>query len=167
MNKTKAILLTFMIILPACKIRYAMNQYTIPPSMETYSVQYFPNRAPIIETTLSQRFSDALKDKIEAQTPLRLVNGVGHGHFEGEIKDYSTRPVNITGNETAAQNRLTIKIRVKYNNEIDPKWNFDKTFSRYEDYDSNKSLDEVADQLIDEIIELILEDIFNAAFVNW
>ena len=87
--------------------------------------------------------------------------------FSGEIRNYETKPTAITGEETAARNRLTISIRVVYTNNIDPEAGFESSFSRYEDYDSSQSLADVEDELIELIIENILEDIFNKAFVNW
>ncbi|MCA1747810.1 MAG: LPS assembly lipoprotein LptE, partial [Bacteroidales bacterium] len=85
----------------------------------------------------------------------------------GEIRNYETRPTAITGNETAARNRLTISVRVVYTNDVDPEADFDSSFSRYEDYDSSQNLADVEGELIDLIVESIMDDIFSKAFVNW
>lgn len=154
-------------LLQGCKVSYSFSGVTIAPEIKTYSVQNFPNRAPLVQAQLSQKFTDALKDKIQAQTSLSLINGFGDVDFSGEIRNYETRPTAITGNETAALNRLTISVRVKFTNTHDPEQDFDTSFSRYEDYDSNKDLSQVEDELIDLILEVLIEDIFNRAFVNW
>ena len=62
---------------------------------------------------------------------------------------------------------FTITVKVKFTNSVDADLSFEKSFSRYEDYDSNLDLSSVEKQLSDKIIELIVEDIFNQAFVNW
>ena len=153
--------------MPSCKVSYSFSGVTIPPEITTCSVQDFPNRAPVVQAQLSQKFADALKDKIQAQTNLNLINGFGDVDFSGEIRNYETRPTAITGNETAALNRLTITVRVKYTNSHDPEQDFDTSFSRYEDYDSSKNLAQVEDELITLILEVLIEDVFNRAFVNW
>lgn len=170
MKKTGLLLLMgicLFIVLPSCKISYSLSGTNIPIEMNTFSVQYFPNRAPLVQAQLSQTFTDALKDKVEGQTRLKMVTGFGDADFSGEIRNYETRPMAITGNETAALNRLTITVLVKYTNNVDPDASFETQFSRYEDYPSSQNLADVEDDLIELIVENIIEDIFNKAFVNW
>lgn len=150
-----------------CKIKYSFTGASISPEVKTVSVQYFQNRASIVNPTLSQEFTDALKDKIKGQTNLTFVNDLGDVNFEGEITDYKTSPMAITGDDRAALNRFTISIKVKYINRIDVDQDFEKVFSRYQDYDSTRDLSSVEEELIELIINDITEDIFNDAFVNW
>jgi hypothetical protein len=135
--------------------------------VKTVSVQYFQNRASIVQPGLSQVMTDALIDKCKAQTKLEIVGGIGDVNFEGEITDYNTRPLTVAADNLAAMNRFTITIRVKYTNSVQPEFNFEKSFSQYQDYDSNLDLSQVEQNLVDIIIKLIVEEIFNAAFVNW
>lgn len=118
---------------------------------------------------LSQEFTDALKDKFVSTTSLKLIIGTGDLNFEGEITDYNTKPIAIQQNDVAAMNRLTITIRVKYTNAKDPlaKYDFDKTFTRYEDYDSSKDLGSVETDLTKKIVDQIVDDVFNQSVVNW
>ena len=155
------------VMLPQCSVSYSFSGVTISPEVQTYSVQYFPNRAPIVQAQLSQLFTDALIDKIESNTSLVLDNSGGDVGFSGEIRNYQTRPTAITGDETAARNRLTITVRVKYTNVVEPELDFDSSFSRYEDYDSSQNLSDVENNLIELIVEDLLDDIFNKAFVSW
>jgi hypothetical protein len=154
-------------LLPSCKVSYSFSGVNISPEVSTYSVDFFPNRAPIVQAQLSQLFTDALIDKIQNGTSLDLTTDGGDVHFSGEITGYNTRPTAITGNETAARNRLTITVRVKYTNEVEPELDYDTSFSRYEDYDASQNLSDVENELIDLIVEDLLEDIFNRAFVSW
>ena len=156
-----------LLILAGCTVNYSFSGASIDPKMKTYSVQYFANRAPIVVPTLSQQLTEALREKIRSQTKLRLVTGVGDADFSGEITRYETRAVAITGNDRPAQNRLTIDVRVRYTNSVNPKESFESTFSRYKDYDANQSLAAVEQDLIKDILDLLTEDIFNKAFVNW
>lgn len=167
-HKLPAFCLILLISLsPSCKVKYSMSGVSIDPRIKTVSVQYFPNRAPVVQAQLSQMFTDALKDKIQGQTSLQLVNGLGDIDFSGEIRNYDTRPMAISGNETAALNRFTIGVRVKYTDNINPDKGFDSQFSKYEDYSSSRNLSEVEDELMQLIVDQLIEDIFNKAFVNW
>lgn len=156
--------LTF--LLSGCGI-YSFTGASIPPEAKTVSIKYFPNNASLVEPTLSQIFTDALKDKFVSQTTLILVQKNGDLRLEGEITGYSTKPIAITGDQTAALNRLTITIKVKYVNTFDETKNFESSFNRYEDYPSSKNLSDVQETLITQINEMLIEDIFNKAVVNW
>jgi len=151
----------------SCKISYSFSGINISPEVLSYSVQYFQNRAPIVQAQLSQVFTDALMDKIQSNTSLDLSTNGGDVQFSGEITGYETRPTAITGDEIAARNRLTIRIRVKYTNLLEPDLDYDSSFSSYEDYDASQNLTDVEDQLIELIIDNLVEDIFNKAFVSW
>lgn len=161
------ILMALVLVLPGCKVTYSFSGVNISPDVQTFTVQYFPNRAAIVQAQLSQEFTDALIDKITANTSLENTASGGDVEFSGEITGYVTRPVAITGDETAAMNRLTITVRVKYTNYIEPELDFDSSFSRYEDYSSSQNLADVEGELIELIVALMLEDIFNKAFVSW
>jgi hypothetical protein len=161
------ILAASVLLMGGCKISYSFTGASISPDVKTVSVQYFPNRARIINPTLSQEFTDALKDKIRGQTSLVFVNDLGDVDFEGEITDYRTEPVAIAGDDRANLTRFTVSIRVKYTNSVDGDQDFERVFTKYEDFDSNQDFSSVEQTLIEEVIEAITEDIFNAAFVNW
>lgn len=158
-------------LLNSCKINYSFSGANISPEIKTVSVQYFPNRVSpgsgFVNPNFSQTFTDALKDKIKAQTSLDFTTDLGDVNFEGEVTDYKADPLAVTGREVAELNRFTITVRVKYTNVIDPDDNFDMRFSRYEDYESSKDLQSVEQDLSEKILEQLTEDIFNQAFVNW
>lgn len=146
---------------------YSFTGASIPPEAKTFSVDFFPNNAPLVQPTLSQVFTDALKDKFSRQTNLRLINGVGDLHFEGSITGYAVQPQSIGADDRAQQNRLTVAVRVRFVNEFQPENDFEQTFSRFYDYAATRSLAEVENEAIDAIVEALVEDIFNRAVVNW
>lgn len=159
--------LIYVLALSGCKIKYSFSGAHISDNVKTISIQYFQNRASLVQTGLSQYLTDALIDKCKAQTNLSLVNGIGDVNFEGEIRDYNTRPLTVAADAQAATNRFTITVWVKFTNSVEPDYSYEQTFSRYEDYSSNLDLSAVENELSDKIVELLVEDIFNKAFVNW
>ncbi len=82
-----------LILYQGCKISYSFSGASLSPDVETVSVQYFQNRASIVQTGLSQFLTDELIDKCKAQTSLNVVNDLGDVEFlKREIVDYNTRP---------------------------------------------------------------------------
>lgn len=146
---------------------YSFSGASIPAEAKTVSVAYFPNHAQLINPMLSNDFSTALRDAMMNQTTLDMVDEGGDLAFEGEIIDYKTMPVAITASQTAAMNRLTITVKVRFSNRFDETKDFEQNFSHYEDYPSEQDLNAVQDNLTAIIIEALVEDIFNKALVNW
>jgi hypothetical protein len=134
---------------------------------KTVSIDYFQNIAPIVIPMLSNTFNEALRDKFVKQTPLTLITKNADLVFEGEIRDYSVSSIAVTAEEVASKNRLTIRVHVKFTNNVDEKWSFDRDFSAYEDFDSTQSLNSVQDNLVKTIVDKLIEDIFNASVANW
>ena len=161
------ILILVMVFFYGCKVTYSFSGASISPLAKSFSVQYFQNRAPIVQPGLSQNITDALIDKCKGQTSLKYINAIGDVNFEGEITDYNTKPLTVGADALAATNRFSITIKVKFTNAIDPSLNFEQTFSGYKDYNSNLDLSAVEKDLSDQIVEILVEDIFNQAFVNW
>lgn len=148
-------------------VDYSFVGGTLDPKIETIAIKYFPNNADIVQPTLSQSFTEALRDKFTGQTRLNMVEKNGDLNIEGEIISYYTQPVAIQGNETAALNRLTITVNVRFINTINSEQDFESSFSRYEDYESSLNLSAVENTLIQQINETLVEDIFNRIVVNW
>ena len=145
---------------------YSFSGASIPAQAKTVSVDYFPNQAQLVNPMLSNNFTNALRDAMTNQTTLDMVETGGDLSFEGEITDYRTMPVAITG-QTAAMNRLTITVNVRFSNRFDELKDFEQSFSRYEDYPSDQDLNAVQEGLTSTIVEALVEDIFNKALVNW
>ena len=166
-TKAKAVFLSMVLayLCQACGI-YSFSGASIPAEAKTVSVNYFPNHAQLVNPMLSNNFTNALRDAMTNQTTLDMVETGGDIAFEGEITDYQTTPVAITG-QTAAMNRLSITVKVRFSNRIDDTKDFESNFSRYEDYPSDQDLNAVQETLTATIIDQLVEDIFNKALVNW
>ena len=156
-----------LVILGGCSMSYSFTGASIPPEVKTINIKYFPNNASLVEPTLSQTLTDALRDKFINETNLILVNDGGDLVLEGSITNYSTSPVAIQGDDQAALNRLTITLDVVYTNNFDDNMSFDSKFTRYSDYSSDPNLADVQEALIEEINTMLVQDIFNKAVINW
>ena len=135
---------------------------------QTIQIPVFPNNANLVEPSLSQKFTLALQDKFLQQTNLSLVNTTADLTFEGEITQYRTVPIAATADQTAAQSRLTIAVKVRFYNILEEDKNFDKSFSHFYDYNANDQLiGSKLEDAFEEIFERITQDIFNASVAQW
>ena len=162
-----ASLLVMVLLLAGCRMSVSLTGGTVDARAKTVAIATFPNNASLVNPTLSQSFTTALKDKIQGQTPLTIVDTDGDYSIEGEITGYTVNPVAIQGNDTPAMNRLTITVRVRFYNKFNEELNFDQSFSRYADYFSSQNLSSVEAGLVETINDALTDDIFNKAFVNW
>lgn len=161
-----AMSLLTIVLLGACKFYSFTGGST--GDAKTIQVDFFPNQAQLIEPTLSQRFTQEMQDLFLRQTNLELVRTGGDLRFEGEITGYRVNPMSATAQQTAAQNRLTVTVNVRYYNRLTEEDNFEKQFSFYSDFDANAQLTgSVLDSALEEILERLIQDIFNASVAKW
>jgi len=146
---------------------YSFTGASIDPNVKTFTIHFINNQAPIVVPSLSQSFTDALKNKFLTNTNLSLIDNNGDLEFSGVITGYQVTPVAVQGNETAALNRLTINVNIDFVNHKNDKQSWNSSFSRYADFNSSSDLNSVQDQLIKDITDQLTEDIFNKAVVNW
>ena len=148
------------------KVTFNMSGASIG-NAKTCQVAYFENRADIVNPRLAALMTDALKDKIQGSSSLRLVNSSADVTFEGEITGYNVQAQQITATTGAARDRLTITVKVKFANEIDPDKNYDKSFSRFQEATTGTIVGSVEGQLVEDILKELMEDIYNEAFSAW
>jgi hypothetical protein len=152
--------------LAGCKARVSLSGASIPEEAKTISVGFFTNNTSLGAPSLSQRFSEKMRDVVSQQTQLALVKQNGDLQFEGYIADYNVAPVAIQTDQ-ASMNRMTISVNVKYTNKFEAVKSFEQTFTRFADFKSNENVSAKEPELVQEIYRQITEDIFNRAFNNW
>lgn len=147
---------------------YSFSGISLSPDTKTFQVNYFQNNAPLIEPGLERDFKIALEEVILNQTNLDLVRSNGDIVYEGEITEYRISPTTATANNTAAQNRLTIAVKVHFFDKNDPDAEFDQRFSFFYDYPgSAQLLGSQKETAHAEIFERLTQDIINASLAKW
>lgn len=135
---------------------------------KTFQVNFFQNNAELIEPGIDRTFTLTLQDLIQNQTNLNLVKNGADLMYEGEIIDYRISPMTATADQQAAQNRLKIRVNVRFTNKKTEKDDFEKTFEFYYDYPATTQLNgSTLNKAIDEIFERITQDIFNESLAKW
>jgi hypothetical protein len=133
----------------------------------TFSVDLFKSQTALASPIYAQRLTESLKDLLLSQSPLKIAENNGDLRYEGYITEYRIAPVAIQGNETASLNRLNITIKVKYTNTLEPDLSFDKTFSKFADFEAAVDLLSIEERLWTEINDQLLQEIYNASVGNW
>lgn len=147
---------------------YSFTGASISSDTKTFQVNYFQNNAILIEPGLDRDFTNALTDLLLNQTSLSLVKSNGDLVYEGEIVEYRISPTTATADNTAAQNKLTIRVNVRFTDKHDDEAEFERPFSFYYDYEGSAQLiGSQKDTAIEEIFERLTQDIFNASLAKW
>ena len=164
--KQTLIISIFALILSACSTSYSFTGTSVGEA-KTISIETIYNRAALTPPGYEQNFTESLKEFYLRQTSLDLVKSNGDMQVSGSITRYYSGPIATTGNETTSQNRLTVTVKIKFINKLDPSQNFDRNFTRFEDYASSESLSSIQDQLFTSITDQLAQDIIQASIGNW
>ena len=147
---------------------YSFTGASVPAGTKTYQVNRFENNALLVEPGLERDFKLALEDLIQNQTNLNLVTSNADLVYEGEITDYRISPTTATSQNTAAQNRLTISVKVRFFNRKKEDDDLEQTFSFFYDYPGSSQLIGAQKATAhEEIFERLTQDIFNATLAKW
>jgi hypothetical protein len=146
---------------------YSFSGTSIQPDVKTITINLFDYTAEKVNPSLSNSITEELRTQFRKMTRLEQVDIDGDLEIEGAVTGYNVTATAVTANEVAAQNRLTVTVKVTFTNRLYPEDDLEQNFSAYEDYDSMQSLDAVQDALCAEIVKKLVEDIFNATVAQW
>lgn len=153
-------------LLASCGI-YSFTGTSIQADVNTITIPYVEYKALRVNPSLSGELTDALQEKFRKLTRLEQVDVDGDLELVCEITGYDVKATAITANEQAAQNRLTVTVKIEFTNRKYPEDDVSSSFSAYEDFDATMTLDSVESGLCEAIIEKLVEDIFNATVAQW
>lgn len=165
----KLTVLSLVIALTGCKVTYSFNAGALDYSKyHTVSITDFPNNAELVNPTLSQFFSEALKDKFTRSTKLTMQREGGDMQLEGEIVGYQLQAMAISADSYASETKLTLTINVRFVDTKNPENSFNDTrYSAFQMFDSNRMLSDVEPELIDILVKEIVDKIYNDTVARW
>jgi hypothetical protein len=167
MKKKHTLLALFlMLILTSCSVYNFTGTGKI--DAKTFQVNFFQNNAALVEPGIDRTFTLTLQDLIQNQTNLNLINSGGDLVYEGEIVDYRISPMTATADQRASENRLQIRVNVRFTNKNKEIDNFEKTFEFFFDYPATEQLSgSTLNNAQKVIFERITQDIFNESLAKW
>jgi len=161
--------LVLVLVVVSCRISYSFTGTSIDyTKIKTMDIRDFQNQASRVYPPLTQRFNEHIKDVFTRNTRLTMVtNQRADLELEGEIVRYDLTPLAVQEDAFAGETRLTMGVRIRFVNNVNPQEDKEETFTAYRDFSSNLLLDDVQDGLIDELNKDIVDQIFNATLSNW
>ena len=157
---------TSALLVASCGI-YSFTGTSIQPDVKTITIPYVEYKALRVNPSLSGDLTEALQEKFRKLTRLEQVDQDGDLELVTEVTGYDIKTAAVTANEQAAQNRLTVSVKITFTNRKYPEDDVSQSFSAYEDFNADMSLDAVEAGLCETIIEKLVEDIFNATVAQW
>lgn len=146
---------------------YKFKDISIEPDAKTCRVAYIENKARFVNPQLSPQLTDKLRQKINNQTRLTLIQGEEADYdIKCEITGYDVTTAGVS-QQQAATNRLIVTINISFRNKLDEKKNIDAPVSRNFDFSASLSLDQAQAQLTPTIIQNMVDEIFNRIFSSW
>jgi hypothetical protein len=168
MKKKISLVILLGMMLNGCVISYKFNGASIDyTKTKSIAIADFPNVAALVYAPLSSELSDGIRDLFQRQTRLEVTRRGGDLELEGEIIDYQLTPMAVSADSYAAETKLTIKVRVRSTNNVNPEESFEKTYSAYQIFDASQMLTDVQDELCNTMITEIAEQIYNDTVAKW
>ena len=153
---------------------YSFTGSSLSPETKTILIRDFPNNSALMNPNLAQQFSTDIQNRFLQRTTLKGSTETPDILIEGEITDYSISPTTIStainspgGNVQAAQNKLTITVKVHYENKIEPDKSFDRTYSDEAVFSSDLDINAIEASQVKVVNERIINKIFNDIVANW
>ncbi|MEC5394016.1 LPS assembly lipoprotein LptE [Bergeyella sp. RCAD1439] len=159
-------------ILQGC---YSFTGSSLSPEAKTIQIKEFINNSALVNPTLAQQFTIDINNRFLQRTPLKGTTESPHLLIEGEITDYSITPTTISSSVStssgaqiqAAQNKLTITVKVHYENAIEPEKGFDRTYSDEAAFSSDLDINQIEASQVRIVTERIINKIFNDIVADW
>ncbi len=168
MKKTLVLLLPILMLMNGCAISYKFNGASVNyETTHSISIADFPNLAPLVYPQLSNDLSEGIRDLYSRQTRLQVLRKGGDLELEGEITGYELTPMAIAADSYSSETKLTMTIKVRFTNNVNPEDNFEKTYSAFQTFDANQLLTDVQEELCATMITELAENIYNDTVAKW
>lgn len=165
-------LLPFLLILSlsGCKFSANFTGGTVDANIKTISIANFANESSLGSPTIAQQFTQQLRNRFQSQSRLTFLETGADVQMSGAIVGYSIIPVAIQGGASggASQNRLEIRVKVKFENQINPSESWEKEFKSFVDAASSVVIaGENERTLVEQVNDQLTQDVFSASLGKW
>jgi Lipopolysaccharide-assembly len=146
---------------------YSFKGLSIDPSVKTFYVANFDNKAQLAPPALAQEFTEKLRTRVRDEVRLKNEENEPDVEFSGSITGYNITTEAPKPGEGSSTTVLTMTVNVEHINHKNEKSNYKKDFSFAVRFDANTNLSSVQDDLGKRLNKRITDDILNATFNNW
>ena len=156
---------------------YTFTGSSLHKDVKTIKINEFVDNSALKNPTLAQQFSIDMQNRFLQRTTLKGATESPDIFIEGEIVDYnpsspaavsSNTVENVSGGFTqTSQNKMTITVKVHYENKYEPQKNFDRTYTDEAVFSSDLDINQIEAQQTKIVIERLINKIFNDIIADW
>jgi len=162
--KNKKIIFIFLysaaaLIIQGCGI-YSFSGSTLPSHIKTVAVPLFQNNTP--EFGIDQKLTDAIISAISKDNSLKITDARNADSIlKGTILQITDRAGQYTADEVASSYRVTINVKIVFEDVKKRKALWEETWSQWGEYTNSR------DEGLDQAVEKLTTDIINKTISGW
>ena len=156
---------------------YSFTGSSLHKDIKTIQINEFVDNSPLKNPMLAQQFSTDVQNRFLQRTTLKGTKESPDILIEGEIVDYNpSTPATVSSNTMmtsyggmiqTSQNKMTITVKVHYENKFEPEKNFDRTYTDEAVFSSDMDINAIEASQIKIVTERIINKIFNDIIADW
>ncbi len=160
-----AVLIASLVLYSGCP--YSFTGASVPKHLKTIAIPLVDDQSGFGEAGLRERFTTELTNLFISDNSLQVTDrATADSILEGAIVTVSDAPSVVTQGEAVAKRRITITVKCAYQDKVQRKRIWEKTFSQWGDYDSGGGLSQ-RDAGLREAIKKVTEDILLETVSGW
>jgi hypothetical protein len=154
-----------LVIILGCS--YSFKGGTVPPHLKSVAIPVVDDASGYGDPSLREQFTRELTLRFITDATLELADrNTADAVLEGSIVEVRDAPNVLQGGENVAQRRITVRVKMAFNDLKLRKKMWEKEFSNWGDYPSGGGLTQ-REAGISEAVRKITEDILNDTVAGW
>ena len=156
---------SLLIALAGCT--YSFRGGSVPPHLKTVAIPIAEDQSGYGDPALRDQFTTQLVERFTNDNTLQLADrNTADSMVEGVITNVKDAPNVLQGGEQVAQRRITVTVRVTFQDLKLRKKVWEKEFSNWGDYPSGGGLTQ-RNEGVKEAVRKLTEDILNETVAGW
>ena len=146
---------------------YSFTGASVPKHLKTIAIPLVDDQSGFGEAGLRERFTTELTNLFIGDNSLEVADRTtADSILEGVISSVNDAPSVVTQGESVTKRRITVSVKFVYQDKVQRKKVWEKTFSNWGDYDSGGGLSQRETGLRD-AIKKVTEDILLETVSGW
>jgi len=146
---------------------YSFKGGSVPSHLKTIAIPVVEDQSAFGDPTLRDNLTKKLVDQFTNDNTLQLTDrNTADSMLEGVVTDVKDAPLVLQAGEQVAKRRITVSVRVTFQDLKLRKKVWEKSFSNWGDYPSGGGLTQRNDG-VTEAIRKLTEDILNETVAGW
>jgi len=159
--------LLFSLLNISCGV-YSFRGNNPPEGIKTIAVPLFNDISGFAEARLKENFTDKLKSIIISDNTFLITDkSKADGVLNCTVVNVKDDPLVISGNDNVTKRKITISVRVDFQNMKKQKQIWERTYENWGEYDSSNNTFSARETGVTTSLDKICEDILNDITSNW